>query len=157
LNYITYTASNFLAQDPSTAAVHSRPAHHTGGAHPAGGAPQPRAHTGGPLRGRRAGAPPAGLHSVARRPAGALRGGPLPEGRRTGAHLAGLHKEARRHGGAPGAAPQGGAETGEPRPRIPLWSSTTDAQQKTGINIFSPSPLIRRIYGSGLKGNSDQQ
>ena len=73
------------------------------------------------------------------------------------AHLAGLHKEARRHGGAPGAAPQGGAETGEPRPRIPLWSSTTDAQQKTGINIFSPSPLIRRIYGSGLKGKSDQQ
>ena len=106
------TTSNLIAQDPSTGAVHSGPARHTGGAHPTGGAPQPRAHTGGPLPGDRR------------------------TGVRAGAPLAGLRKEARRPGGAPGAAPQGGAGTGEPRPRIPLWSSTTGAQQKTGIRIF---------------------
>jgi hypothetical protein len=125
LNFTTNTTSNFIAQDPSTGAVQGGPAHHTGGAHP-----------GGRRKGARTGAPPAGPHSVARRPGGALRGGPLPEGRRTGAHLAGLPKEARRHGGAPGAAPQGGAETGEPRPRIPLWSSTTGAQERQ-VFIFS--------------------
>ncbi len=155
MNFIINTTNNLNAKDPSTGAVHSGPARHIGGA------PQPRVHTGGPLpgdhrKGVRAGVH-AGLHREARRPGGALRGGPLPEGRRTGAPHAGLHKEARRPSGAPGGAPQGGAGTGEPRPRIPLWLSTTGAQQKTGMRNFTLTPIIRSVYDLNPRGNLDKQ